>query len=110
MMEPFLRREERWSASLAQRVDQVCDRFEAAWQAGQRPRLIDYLGDALEPEHDLLVCELIALDIAYRQQGGEVPRADDYLALSPALDPAWLDDVCAPSDGRVCPAASFSFG
>jgi hypothetical protein len=30
------------------RPDQVCDRFEAAWKAGQRPRLEDFLGDTPE--------------------------------------------------------------
>jgi hypothetical protein len=28
----------------ARRVDRVCDRFERAWQAGQRPRAEDFLG------------------------------------------------------------------
>ena len=27
------------------RVDAACDRFEAAWRAGQRPRIEDYLRD-----------------------------------------------------------------
>ncbi len=27
----------------AERLDQLCDQFEAAWQSGQRPRIEDYL-------------------------------------------------------------------
>ena len=30
--------------SLAQQVDQVCDRFEDAWAEGPRPCIEDYLG------------------------------------------------------------------
>jgi hypothetical protein len=43
------------SPSLLQRVDELCDRFEAAWKAGQRPRIEDYLGAATEPERSLLL-------------------------------------------------------
>jgi tetratricopeptide (TPR) repeat protein len=75
---------------LAQRVDQVCDRFEAAWQAGPPPRLEDYLGDPTEPERSALLRELIALDIEYRQRQGETPKSEDYQARFPLLDPAWL--------------------
>jgi hypothetical protein len=31
------------SPSMINRMDEVCDRFEAAWQAGLRPRIEDYL-------------------------------------------------------------------
>jgi hypothetical protein len=45
--------------SQAQRVDRVCDRFEGAWQAGQRPRIEDYLGEVPEPERSRLIRELL---------------------------------------------------
>ena len=32
------------SASAFAQIDQVCDRFEAAWNAGQYPKMEDYLG------------------------------------------------------------------
>ena len=28
----------------SERVDEACDRFEAAWRAGRAPRIEDYLG------------------------------------------------------------------
>ena len=37
------------SLSLARQVDEVCLRFEAAWQAGQRPRIEEHLADHPEP-------------------------------------------------------------
>ena len=33
-------------ADVAERIDAACDRFEAAWKAGRRPRIEDYLGEA----------------------------------------------------------------
>src|SRR6516225_3694668 len=88
--------EEMLSPSLAARVDAVCDRFEAAWQAGQRPRVEDYLGDAPEPERSALVRHLIAVDVEYRQKQGEQPQAAEYQARFPALDPAWVEEAVAP--------------
>jgi serine/threonine-protein kinase len=64
----------------AQRINAICDRFERAWQAGPRPRLEDYLDEVPEPERSALLRELIALDMAYRQQAGEQPQPDDYRA------------------------------
>ena len=36
------------SSSLGGRVEALCDRFEAAWKAGGRPTIEDYLGEAPE--------------------------------------------------------------
>jgi WD40 repeat protein/tRNA A-37 threonylcarbamoyl transferase component Bud32 len=71
--------------SAARRVNQVCNRFELAWQAGPRPGIEDYLAGVPEPERAALVRELVALDIAYRRQAGEDPQADDYRARFPGL-------------------------
>jgi tetratricopeptide (TPR) repeat protein/tRNA A-37 threonylcarbamoyl transferase component Bud32 len=70
---------------LARRVNAVCNRFERAWQAGQRPGIDEYLGDTLEPARSALLGELIALEIAYRQQAGEAARADEYQARFPSM-------------------------
>ena len=37
------------SPSQITRVEEVCDRFEAAWKAGLRPRIEDYLGETADP-------------------------------------------------------------
>jgi WD40 repeat protein/serine/threonine protein kinase len=83
------------SPSLAARVDMTCDRFEAAWQAGQRPRVEDYLGDAPEPGRSALARHLILVDVEYRQKQGEQPQAAEYRARFPALDPAWVEEAVA---------------
>jgi serine/threonine protein kinase/tetratricopeptide (TPR) repeat protein len=64
--------------SQAQRLNEVCDRFERAWRAGPRPNIEDYLGDTPEPDRAALLRELIALDMAYRRQAGEQPQPDVY--------------------------------
>jgi WD40 repeat protein len=76
--------------SQARQVERICSRFESSWQAGQRPRIEDYLHDMLEPARTALLCELIALEAEYRQRQGETPHAEEYLARFPSLDPDWL--------------------
>jgi serine/threonine protein kinase/DNA-binding SARP family transcriptional activator len=70
---------------LARQVNAICNRFEKTWQTGPRPSIKEYLGSAPEPARSELLTELIALDIAYRQQAGEVPDADEYRARFPSL-------------------------
>ena len=66
----------------AERVDRTCDRFEAAWQAGERPDIADYLGDTAGPERSALLRELIAADLDWRRRVGECPQPGDYAAAS----------------------------
>src|SRR5438552_11174305 len=60
------------------RQDSVCDRFEAAWQAGRRPPLEAYLGKLPPSEQPELLRELLALELAYRHQNGEKPELEEY--------------------------------
>jgi serine/threonine-protein kinase len=60
--------------SAAQWINAVCNRFERAWRAGQRPRVEDYLGDAPEPRRAALLRELVALEIDYRRQAVSIPQ------------------------------------
>src|SRR5262245_60100975 len=66
----------------ARRVDNVCDRFEAAWQAvaqgGPRPRLEDYLTGAQTEDRTILLRELLLLELAYRHASDEELMAEDY--------------------------------
>jgi WD40 repeat protein len=84
----------------ARRINEVCNRFELAWQAGQRPRIEDYLGDTPEPERSALLRELVALEIDYRRQAGEDASANEYRTRFPALASATLpEDRIAPPPG-----------
>ena len=68
---------------LAARVDATCDRFEAAWIAGNRPRIEDHLHDVSEPGLGGLLRELILLEVTYRRRSGETPTREEYLARFP---------------------------
>jgi WD40 repeat protein/serine/threonine protein kinase len=76
--------------TLGVQADVTCERFEAAWVAGQRPRIEDYLGSLPDPDRAALLCELIALEAAQRRRLGEQPRPEDYRDRFPTLDSAWL--------------------
>src|SRR5208337_2938378 len=75
-----------------ERVVATCDRFEAAWRAGQRPRVEDFLGEVPETERPELLCELLLLELELRRARGERPTADEYRARFPS-DGALIDDV-----------------
>jgi eukaryotic-like serine/threonine-protein kinase len=77
-------------ATQALHAEQVCRRFEAAWKAGQRPRIEDYLEGTAEPERRALLHELIQVEIEYRQQEHEEPRPEEYRQRFPTLDSQWL--------------------
>jgi serine/threonine protein kinase len=100
--------------SLVERLDEVCDRFEAAWKCtkakDQPPRIEDFLGTVPEPERSILLRELIALDVAYRQRAGHQPKEEEYRARFPLLDSAQLANLLgaqlAAGGVDVVPAAS----
>ena len=75
-----------------ERVVATCDRFEAAWRAGQRPRVEDFLGEVPETERPELLCELLLQELELRRARGERPTADEYRARFPS-DGALIDDV-----------------
>src|SRR4051812_36756570 len=52
-------------------IDGICDEFEAAWLAGQNPKVQDYLDGAAEEGRVALAQELIPLDIHHRRRRGE---------------------------------------
>src|SRR5262245_7620714 len=57
----------------AGRVDDACDRFEAAWRAGEQPRIDDYLVEADGPDRPALLHELRLLERELRRGPGARP-------------------------------------
>src|SRR2546430_1853272 len=53
-------------ASVQERVNQVCEGFEAALQQGQQPRVEDFLAGAPFAEGLPLLEELVRLELSYR--------------------------------------------
>ncbi len=74
----------------ARQIDDVCNRFEAAWKAGAPPCLEDFLDAWMEPERSVLLRELVLIDVDYRRQRGETSD-EPYRGLA-GFDPRWLQD------------------
>jgi serine/threonine-protein kinase len=94
------------SPQLGRRIEDVCQRFEAAWRAGSPPCLEDYLSGWEGPERAALLRELVPLEADYRAARGEAPTATQYLARFPDLDPSCLalaGPAMAPAVAELAP-------
>jgi len=65
------------SASQAEELDRACDRFEAEWRAGKRPKIEDHLEGIAEPLRSALLEDLIAVERHWRQRRGERTVPDE---------------------------------
>jgi serine/threonine protein kinase len=72
------------SLEQAQRIDQLCDQFEAAWKAGQLPRLEQFLLDhARAAERALALRSLLAVELELSRREGRPAQEHDYAARFP---------------------------
>jgi len=83
----------------ARRIDQICDRYETARRAGQRPDVSDYLNGVAEPVRSALLRYLLQLDLEYQRQSGIKPQASDYATKFPN-DTALINEVCLEAGKR----------
>src|SRR5262245_6943178 len=86
-------------------IDQICDRFEAAWEAGRRPRIEDYLGEVTEPYRPALLRDLLAWELNARRRRGERPEPAEYRDRLPgenaAIDSAFQMQANQPDGESV---------
>src|SRR6266851_6097767 len=96
------------NADDAAEIDAACDRFEAEWKAGKRPRIKAHLAQASAKLRRELLRQLLRIEIAYRRQQGEHPRFADYQDLLPLLDAGLfrsvVDQTSNPSSVAGSPA------
>jgi hypothetical protein len=91
------------SFSAHDRIDQACDRFEAAWKAGERPRIEDSLGAETGAERGTLLRELLILELFWRNRSGERRHPREYVERFPEKDDiahvvsAFARDASAPA-------------
>src|SRR5262249_46843914 len=100
------------SPAEARRIDQACDRFEAAWKAEQRPRLEDYLAACGGPQRSALLGQLLLLDWEYRRRAGDDPRSE-YLTRFPGdstLIEAVGQEMSQPADQTFVAAPGTNSG
>ncbi len=64
-------------------IDRICDRFEAAWEAGEPPRIEEVLGQIAEAYRPALLGDLLAAELHARRRLGEQPTPTEYAARCP---------------------------
>jgi serine/threonine protein kinase len=86
--------------SLAQRIDSVCDRFEADWKAGRRQPVETYLTDVKPADREALQAALLAVQEELAKQ---VPSAETSLSQDSVRTGAYQpgsDDIIGGRLGR----------
>src|SRR5262245_46432911 len=94
------------SLSVAQRIDDVCMRFEAGWQAGTPPRLEDFLGEAAGAERRELLRQLLRVELDWRRRQGDRPALAEYLACFPDHASLVREVVASRVEGAAPPSAT----
>ena len=69
-------------------IDDACDRFEAAWRAGDGPRLENFLAGAPRAAGAALLRELLLLELELARADGLLPASADYRSRFPGLTAA----------------------
>ncbi len=83
------------SLKWAWRVNLACERHEAAWRAGQRPRIEDQILSGPDPNGPELLIELLAVEVELRREMGEEPTTKEYRDRFPGRCDA-IDAAFAP--------------
>jgi serine/threonine protein kinase len=60
-------------------IFKICRQFEAAWKAGQQPKVEDFLGSIPEPERSELQRQLSAIDAEYRRAAKDEPTLEVFV-------------------------------
>lgn len=90
-------------SKLFDELDEICDRFEEAWCAGEQPRIEEAIQGLAEPLRSRLLQELVALEVAYRQQEGLFPSLEEYEARFPE-DRTVAREAFASMSGGIPPS------
>ena len=90
------------------RIDELCDAFEAAWQRGERPDIVHFIERADEPHRGRLFYELLLIELEYRVGRSEHPSRDDYMREFPQfaeqIEAASFNYASPGSFGSACQA------
>jgi serine/threonine-protein kinase len=97
-------------ANLPRRIDEACDRFEAAWRGGSSPAIEEYLDGWAGPARRELLRELVGLDADYRRRRGEPWGAEQYQGRFPEFDPRWLQDESADHEPPASTVSHYRTG
>lgn len=87
------------SVLLERQVDELCNRFEAAWKAGKRPRIEEFLAESSDSARATLLGELVPLEMEYRRRAGDSFEPLEYQIRYPTVDARSAD--AATAEGRL---------
>ncbi len=71
------------SVSVDQRIAQLCIQFEQVLQAGDRPRIEEFLLEIDESARPQLLRVLLGVELNWRHRAGQAPTAGEYLERFP---------------------------
>lgn len=69
--------------SQLRQIDELCDRFETAWQSGQRPQIEAFLPQASDAERNDLFAALLGVELELRRGEQPIPERGEYLRRFP---------------------------
>ncbi len=97
-------------------IDEICEKFEATWEAGSQPDLAAYVAMMPEKHRGRLLQDLIPSDVEYRLKAGQQPQRQEYAARFPQFLPnvdaafADIDKLATTPPQQAEPASSPSLG
>jgi serine/threonine-protein kinase len=71
------------TAAALEQINAIAERFEDAWESGERPRIASYLDGEPGSIQAELVRHLLRVDLERRRERGEAPEPADYEAQLP---------------------------
>ena len=85
-------------------IDRLCDEFEQSWKSGAAPEICAFVERISTTARLALLGQLLPVDLEYRLQRGEMPKADDYApAGAEAVDVAERELKKLEASGRLSP-------
>ena len=78
-LQNFAMTESSSKTSIHERSQELCERFQRAWEKTSRPYIEDYLPPPSAPGYSWILCELLRAEVACRRERGEQPKPQDYL-------------------------------
>ncbi len=83
------------------RINQLCNEFEAAWKAGQQPRVEPWLQDLAPDLRGAAISELLTLELEYRRRAGHAVSLEELTTRFPDARRAWLQELSEPADRAI---------
>ena len=85
-------------------IDRLCDEFEESWKSGAAPEIPGFVERISKTARLALLVQLVPVDLEYRLQRGEMPKAEDYAKSGPeAVDVAERELKKLEASGRLNP-------